>query len=108
VLGRRSDLIVSGGENIYPAEVEAALTAHPRVRGAAVVGMPSAKWGASPFAFVVGDVTEAELADWLDGRLARFKHPKGVALLEALPLLANGKVDRRQLRSELSERGYVG
>jgi O-succinylbenzoic acid--CoA ligase len=109
VLGRRTDLIVSGGENIYPAEVEAAIAAHPAVAAAAVVGAPSRRWGASPFAFVApaaGEIDEATLRDWLDGRLARFKQPRGYAFMPALPLLANGKVDRRALRAELDKRGY--
>jgi O-succinylbenzoic acid--CoA ligase len=107
VLGRRTDLIVSGGENVYPAEVEAALSSHPGVLAAAVVGVPSRRWGASPFAFVVAPgLDEEALAGWLETRLARFKHPKGYAFLAALPQLANGKVDRRSLMAEATEHGY--
>lgn len=108
VLGRRTDLIVSGGENVYPAEVEAAISGHPGVKAAAVVGVPSRRWGASPFAFVVAapGVDEAAIAGWLETRLARFKHPKGYAFLAALPLLANGKVDRRSLMAEATKHGY--
>lgn len=108
VLGRRTDLIVSGGENVYPAEVEAALLAHPGVAAAAVVAVPSARWGHSPFAFVVrrGPLDEDALSAWLGERLARYKHPAGYAWLGALPLLGNGKVDRRALATELSKLGY--
>lgn len=108
VLGRRTDLIVSGGENVYPAEVESALLAHPAVAAAAVVAVPSARWGQSPFAFVVprGAPDEGALRAWLGERLARFKHPAGYAWLGALPLLGNGKVDRRALATELSKLGY--
>jgi O-succinylbenzoic acid--CoA ligase len=108
VLGRRTDLIVSGGKNVYPAEVESALLAHPGVAAAAVVAVPSARWGHSPFAFVVrrGTLDEAALSAWLGERLARYKHPAGYAWLGALPLLGNGKVDRRALATELSKLGY--
>lgn len=114
VLGRRTDLIVSGGENVYPAEVEAALSDHPAVAAAAVVGVPSARWGASPFAFVVtaagavgaSSIDEAALTTWLDGRLARFKRPRGFAFVPTLPLLGNGKVDRQALRAALTQHGY--
>jgi O-succinylbenzoic acid--CoA ligase len=108
VLGRRTDLIVSGGENVYPAEVESALLAHPSVAAAAVVAVPSPRWGQSPFAFVVrrGALDEEALRGWLGDRLARFKHPAGYAWLGALPLLGNGKVDRRALATELSKLGY--
>jgi O-succinylbenzoic acid--CoA ligase len=108
VLGRRTDLIVSGGENVYPAEIEAALLAHPAVAAAAVVAVPHPRWGHSPFAFVVpaGPPDEGALRAWLDERLARFKHPAGYAWLGALPLLGNGKIDRRALATELSKLGY--
>ncbi|MFN3431311.1 MAG: class I adenylate-forming enzyme family protein [Candidatus Sericytochromatia bacterium] len=108
VLGRRTDLIVTGGENVYPAEVESALTGHPGVAAAAVVGVPSRRWGASPFAFVVAapGVDESALAGWLEPRLARFKHPRGYGFVAALPLLANGKVDRQALIAEATKHGY--
>lgn len=101
VLTRRTDLIISGGENVYPAEVEAALRAHPDVRDAAVVGIPHARWGQVPLAFVVSDgPMEAEgLREFLSGRLARYKIPAVFRFLEAMPLLSNGKVDRRMLSS---------
>jgi O-succinylbenzoic acid--CoA ligase len=98
VAARREDLIISGGENVYPAEVEAALMAHPGVAYAAVVGRPDAKWGQCPHAFVV--LREGHTPDfktWLAERLARYKHPAGYTVLSAMPLLANGKVDRRAL-----------
>jgi O-succinylbenzoic acid--CoA ligase len=108
VLGRRTDLIVSGGENVYPAEVESALLAHPGVAAAAVVAVPHPRWGQTPFAFVVprGAPDEDALRAWLCERLARFKHPAGYAWRGALPLLGNGKVDRRALATELSKLGY--
>ncbi|MNK62419.1 2-succinylbenzoate--CoA ligase [compost metagenome] len=99
VLTRRNDLIISGGENVYPAEIEAALRAHPSVSEAAVLGIPHPRWGQAPLAFVVSrerldlDSVRAFLA----GRLARYKLPAVYRELEALPLLSNGKVDRRSL-----------
>lgn len=102
VVARREDLIVSGGENVYPTEVEFALLEHPAVAAAAVVGAPHPRWGESPVAFVVArteplpaGVLEAHLAE----RLASFKRPRAIAWIAALPLLANGKVDRAALKT---------
>jgi O-succinylbenzoic acid--CoA ligase len=101
VAARREDLIISGGENVYPAEVEAALMANPDVAYAAVVGQPDPKWGQTPHAFVVlRDGPPPDLPAWLKPRLARYKHPGAYTVLPALPLLPNGKVDRRALRVE--------
>lgn len=109
VLSRRTDLIVSGGENIYPAEVEAALRAHPNVQDAAVVGAPHPRWGQSPLAFVVAKTAladaepgrlrgEEELHGFLAERLARYKLPSGYHFVTELPLLSNGKIDRLALK----------
>ncbi|MEZ4407908.1 MAG: AMP-binding protein [Polyangiales bacterium] len=102
VAARRTDLIVTGGENVYPAEVEAALTAHPEVAAAMVFGAPDDVWGQSVQAAVVareGAVTDDA---WREGLyafvsegLAGFKRPKGLAVVEALPTLSNGKPDRK-------------
>ncbi len=102
VAGRRSDLIVSGGENVYPAEIEAALLAHPAVAEAAVIGVPDPEWGASPLAVVVvrgaaGDAV-MELRSYLEGRLASYKIPRIVPASE-IPHLPNGKPDRMRLAS---------
>jgi len=99
VLTRRNDLIISGGENVYPAEIEAALRAHPSVSEAAVLAIPHPRWGQAPLAFVVGrePLDEAALRGFLGEKIARYKHPAVYHELEALPLLSNGKVDRRQL-----------
>ena len=102
VLDRRDDLIVSGGENVYPAEVESMLQSHPDVVEAAVYGVPDARWGAVPAAAVVprpGAVTsEAELIEWCRGRLARYKSPARVRFVDELPRNAAGKLQRRMLR----------
>jgi O-succinylbenzoic acid--CoA ligase len=103
IIARRVDLILSGGENVYPAEVEAVLTAHPGVAEAAVVGRTDATWGEVPVAAVVlrpGARTE-DLQAWLRGRLAGFKVPTDVVALPALPRTAAEKVDRLALRQVL-------
>ncbi|MNY31639.1 Long-chain-fatty-acid--CoA ligase [compost metagenome] len=99
VLTRRNDLIISGGENVYPAEIEAALRAHPSVSEAAVVGIPHPRWGQAPLAFVVSQSTLDldSVRTFLEGRLARYKLPAVYRELSSLPLLSNGKVDRRSL-----------
>ncbi len=102
VLDRRDDLIVSGGENVYPAEVESTLESHPDVAEAAVYGVPDASWGAVPAAAIVlrpgAGVSEAELIEWCRARLARYKAPSRVRFVDALPRNAAGKLQRRLLR----------
>ncbi|MES2272286.1 MAG: long-chain-fatty-acid--CoA ligase [Pseudomonadota bacterium] len=102
VLDRAKDMIISGGENIYPAEVENAIFGHPAIADVAVVSAPSDKWGETVVAVIVpcGDHAPslAELYGWLDGRLARFKFPKRIDLVEELPRNAGNKVIRRLLR----------
>jgi O-succinylbenzoic acid--CoA ligase len=100
VIGRRSDTIVSGGENVAPAEVEAALLAHPAVADAGVFGRPDPEWGEAVTASVVlcGPADPQELREWVAGRLARFKVPKAVEVAETLPRTASGKLLRRELR----------
>lgn len=103
VLDRRDDLVVSGGENVYPAEVEAALREHPSVAGAAVVGLPDAHWGQVVVAVVVprGQIGEAELTAHCRGRLAGYKVPRRFAFVDGLPATASGKVQRGRVREAL-------
>jgi O-succinylbenzoic acid--CoA ligase len=100
IVGRKSDTIVTGGENVAPAEVEAALLAHPAVADAGVFGRPDPQWGEAVTASVVlrAPADPQELREWVAGRLARFKVPKSVELAEALPRNASGKLLRRELR----------
>ena len=100
IVGRRSDTLVTGGENVAPAEVEAALLAHPAVADAAVFGRPDPEWGEAVTASVVlrEPADPQELREWVAGRLARFKVPKSVEVAEALPRNASGKLLRRELR----------
>jgi o-succinylbenzoate---CoA ligase len=102
VLDRRADLIVSGGENIYPAEIEAALLAHPAVAEAGVTGVPDATWGQVPIAFVhlrgEAIVTSDDLLAFLTERLARYKLPRAIVVVpDPLPRNAAGKLLRREL-----------
>lgn len=101
VVDRRSDLIVSGGENIYPAEIEKVLLGHSAVREAGVCGMHDETWGEVPAAFVVlnEEVSTAELKDFLKGELAGYKIPKQIHFVDALPRNASNKVLRRELKS---------
>src|SRR5260221_570273 len=99
---RKNDLNISGGENIYPAELEAILAAESRIAEAAVVARPDARWGEVPVAYVVkrqgAAIEAAEIMALFAGRLARFKHPHAVIMTDALPKNALGKVLRYSLR----------
>jgi long-chain acyl-CoA synthetase len=101
VRDRLKDVIVSGGENIYSGEVEVALLMHPLVEQAAVVGVPDARWGEVPAAFVVtsGPVEVAELLAFCREHLAAYKCPRDVVVQEALPRNPNGKVLKAELRA---------
>ena len=102
VVDRAKDMIISGGENIYCAEVENVLYGHPRIVEAAVIGRADPKWGEVPVAVVVtvdgADLTLEEMEPYLDENLARFKQPKDIVLVEELPRNAGGKVVKPRLR----------
>ena len=98
IRGRRTELIITGGHNVYPAEVEAVLARHPGVVEVAVVGVPSDEWGETVVAFVVGDPDLTSLAAYAATELAPFKRPRQVRRVEVLPRNAMGKVVRSQLR----------
>ena len=104
---RMKDMIVSGGENIYPAEVENVLMSHPRVADVAVIGIPSEKWGETPRAMVVRkpgtEATEGELIAYCRTRLAPFKCPTSVEWVEALPRNPSGKILKKDLRAPFWE-----
>ena len=100
---RIKDMIISGGENIYPAEIEDVLLAHPRIVDVAVIGMPSAKWGESPLAVVVAadaDLDEHTVLEHCQGKLARFKLPRRVVFTDAIPRNPTGKALKRVLREQ--------
>jgi acyl-CoA synthetase (AMP-forming)/AMP-acid ligase II len=102
---RIKDMIISGGENVYPAEIEDVLLSHPGIADVAVLGMPSVRWGESPLAVVVradpGLDEEAVLAH-CDGRLARFKLPKRAVFTDVIPRTPTGKALKRVLREQFS------
>jgi acyl-CoA synthetase (AMP-forming)/AMP-acid ligase II len=95
-------LIKTGGENVYPQEVEAALQAHPDVAESCVIGVPDSEWGEAVRAVVViraGASADAEaLADFCAERIARYKRPRSVAFADALPRSEQGVLDRREVR----------
>jgi long-chain acyl-CoA synthetase len=102
---RKIDMIISGGVNIYPAEIEACLLAHDAVADVAVIGVPDDEWGEAVKAIVEpapGTTGSDELADELvehcRARIARFKCPRSIDFVDALPRLPNGKVEKRRLR----------
>ncbi|MEU7811748.1 hypothetical protein [Pseudonocardia sp. NPDC049154] len=105
--GRRHDLIIRGGENIHPVEVEQVLVAHPDVEAAAVIGVPDPLWGQTVAAFVVprpgATPTVEELRAAARDRLARHKLPTVWRFVDALPVSPNGKLLRDELRIRLSD-----
>ena len=107
IVQRRSDLIVSGGENVYPAEVEAVLKRHPAVANACVVGVPDAEWGQTVAAMVelLPDLslTEAEFLAFSRGLLAGYKLPRQIVFAEMLPQTASGKIARSEVKTALTQ-----
>ncbi|MGB5656368.1 MAG: long-chain fatty acid--CoA ligase [Acidimicrobiia bacterium] len=102
ILGRSKDMFISGGENVYPAEVESAITAYPTVSEAAVVGVSDETWGEVGRAFLVveDNFDQAGLTAFLNDRLARYKLPRSFVVLDEIPLTAIGKIDKKLLASE--------
>ena len=104
LMDRKKDMIISGGFNIYPSDLEAVLTGHADVLEAAVVAMPSEEWGETPVAFVVlrpGAVASAaELKAWTNSRVGKFQRLNDVVLVDSLPRSAIGKVLKRELRDQ--------
>lgn len=109
LVDRNNNLIIRGGSNIYPAEVENLLGGHPAVKDVAVIGIPDDRWGEAVHAVVVRhedrDVTGAELLAWCDGRIAAYKRPTSIACITEtdMPRTATGKILHRTLRERYSE-----
>ncbi|MGX5715436.1 o-succinylbenzoate--CoA ligase [Arthrobacter sp. MAHUQ-56] len=105
VSDRLKDMIISGGENIYPAEVEAVISEHSAVGSVAVIGVPDDKWGEVPQAIVTlregASLSSEELRSFLDGRLARYKIPKSLVVVDDMPRTASGKIRKMELRKQL-------
>ncbi len=110
LVDRKSNMIISGGENIYPSEVEAVLAAHPAVQDVAVIGVPDAKWGEAVRAVVVPrpgqQPSERELLDWCRERIAGYKRPRSVLFVgeREMPRTATGKIQHRMLRERIVTR----
>ena len=102
IVDRLKDMYISGGENVYPAEVEQALHAHPAIQECAVIGVPDETWGEVGRAFIVvhagAELDAADVLSHLDGRLARYKQPKSVVFVPELPHNASGKLQKSRLR----------
>ncbi len=107
--GRSKEMIISGGENIYPAEIENLLIESPDIAEASVIGRPDARWGEIVVAVVVPRadcvLSSEQVLKLLDGRIARYKHPKEVMLVEALPKTALGKVRKEDVRQMVAREG---
>jgi len=101
LFGRASELIITGGYNVYPREVEDVLREHPRVQDVAVIGRPSREWGEEVTAVIVGDADAEDLRSMIAASLAPYKRPKDYRFVEELPRNAMGKVDRRSLGEQI-------
>jgi fatty-acyl-CoA synthase len=106
IVDRKKDMFISGGENVYPAEVEAVLYKHPAVHQCAVIGIPDPKWGEAGLACVVrkqgASTDEEELIGFLRQRLAGFKIPRRIVFLDALPISGAGKILKRELKERFT------
>jgi fatty-acyl-CoA synthase len=102
IVDRKKDMFISGGENVYPTEIEAVLYQHPSIAQCAVIGIPDEKWGEVGCAFLVlrqnQTVNEEDLFAFMREKLARYKVPKKIALVSSLPVSAAGKILKRELR----------
>lgn len=97
ILDRRKNIIISGGENIYPKEIENALYAHPKIHECAVVGKKDERWGQIPVLYVVSSLDEDTILDYLSNKLAKYKIPQKIIYLEELPKNASGKILKKNL-----------
>jgi acyl-CoA synthetase (AMP-forming)/AMP-acid ligase II len=117
LVDRKSNMIISGGENVYPSEVEAVIGAHPRVKDVAVIGVPHEKWGEAVLAVVVlhepapdAKAVEAELLEWCKERMAGYKRPRSIVFMADadMPRTATGKILHRTLRDMFSAGSTLG
>ena len=109
IIGRSKDMFISGGENVYPTEVESVMHAHPAVAEAALIGIPHEKWGEVGKAFVVVEqghtLSESDLLDFMRERLAKYKIPNSVVFVQELPKTAIGKLDKKILQERFLDEG---
>jgi fatty-acyl-CoA synthase len=106
IVDRQKDMYRSGGENVYPAEVEKVLAGHPKIANAAIIGVPDDRWGETGMAFILPkfgqQVTEDEVREFLKGRVAKFKHPSHFRFVTELPLTATMKVRKAALKEQVA------
>jgi fatty-acyl-CoA synthase len=109
IVDRAKDMYRSGGENVYPAEVEKILAGHPKISNIAIIGVPDEKWGETGMAFIVpaqGEtVVEEEVFEFLDGKVAKFKYPKHIKFMDDLPLTPTMKVRKAVLKERFAKEG---
>jgi len=114
LVDRKSNMIISGGENVYPSEVEAMLGAHPKVKDVAVIGVPDAKWGERVHAVIVPHEgtapTAEEILDWCKDRIAGYKRPRSLSFIaeREMPRTATGKILHRVLRTQVEQAASKG
>ena len=105
IVDRVKDMLISGGENVYPAEIENVLLSHELINDAGVIGIPSEKWGESPLAVIVRadeSLSEQDVIKHCVGKLAPFKTVKAVEFVDVIPRNASGKILKRELREMFS------
>jgi acyl-CoA synthetase (AMP-forming)/AMP-acid ligase II len=111
LMDRKKDMIISGGFNIYPSDLEAVLREHPAVSDVAVVGVASEKWGETPVAFVVAapgaNPSAGEITEWFNGKVGKTQRLAALEFKDQLPRSAIGKVLKRELRDEFAGKGKV-
>jgi acyl-CoA synthetase (AMP-forming)/AMP-acid ligase II len=107
IVDRKKDMILSGGQNVYPADIEVVMLGHPAVREVAVIAVASERWGEAPLALVVpsAPVAAAELVEWTNARVGRQQRIAGVVFVEELPRNPNGKILKRELRKRYAHLG---
>jgi acyl-CoA synthetase (AMP-forming)/AMP-acid ligase II len=110
IVDRKKDMIISGGQNIYPTDIETVILEHPVVSEVAVIGIPSDRWGETPFAVVVPrqapaepEILAHELRDWVNQRVGKQQRVAGLRFVDRLPRNPNGKILKRELRREYSK-----
>ena len=110
VVDRAKDMYRSGGENVYPAEVEKVMTGHPKISNVAIIGVPDPKWGETGLALIIlrpGEkITEEEVREFLEGKVSKFKYPSHIKFVESLPLTSTMKV-KKALLKEMYARGKL-
>ncbi|HKI74255.1 MAG TPA: class I adenylate-forming enzyme family protein [Pseudomonadales bacterium] len=110
IVDRKKDMILSGGQNVYPQDIEAALLTHPDINDVAVIGVPSARWGETPLAVLVSEpdatLDEQEIVDWCNSRVGKQQRIAGAVIVDSLPRNPNGKILKRELREQYAELNY--